>query len=199
MAVNWGLEIKELRETAGLTQAELAVRSGLTRAHISRIEIGYIQDPKEDVLQKLAAALDLTLADLRRKLYGLDLPETNRLPQPTRHPIYKDFPFHAGSPVRPVDYFYRNRPDKAPKNVEGYIVHGNSQEPTNQEGDVIIVDREGAIDNGDIVACLVDEDLLIGRLRKIADELWLENNLGRRKFQECLLVAPVIEINRRIK
>lgn len=199
MTANWGLKVKELREEAGLTQVELAARSGLTRPHISRIEIGYIQDPKEDVLQKLATGLGLTLGDLRRKIYGLDLPGGSRLAQPTRLPIYKEFPFHAGSPVRPVDYFYRTWPDKAPKNVEGYIVHGTCLEPTIQEGDVIIVDREGAIDSGDIVACLFGEELHIGRLRKIADELWLENNLGRHRFQECLIAAPVIEINRRIK
>ncbi|MFA4917133.1 MAG: S24 family peptidase, partial [Syntrophales bacterium] len=65
--------------------------------------------------------------------------------------------------------------------------------------DIIIVDREGQIDNGDIVACLIDGELHLARLRKVADELWLENNNRKYRFQECQVAATVIEVIKRLK
>lgn len=199
-----GKYFREEREKADLTQQELA-----DKAHISRTSIILIEQGKRgknitaNTLIKLSNALKLNpqpvLEAMGLKYTIHDLPESSRLPSPDRIPIYKDFPFHAGSPARPTDYFYRTWPGKAPKNIEGYPVRGTCLEPDIKEGDVIIVDREGSIDNGDIVACLINDELHIGRLRKIADELWLENNQGRFKFQECTVAAPVIEINRRIK
>ena len=39
----------------------------------------------------------------------------------------------------------------------------------------------------------------IARLRKVADELYLENNQGRFKFEESEVAASVIEVIRRLK
>jgi SOS-response transcriptional repressor LexA len=71
--------------------------------------------------------------------------------------------------------------------------------PLIEDKDIIIVDREASIDAGDIVACLFQGELHLGRLKKIAGELYLENNLGRIKLQDCQVAAPVIEITRRLK
>jgi len=45
----------------------------------------------------------------------------------------------------------------------------------------------------------MNDELHIARLRKIADELWLENNDGRYRFQECQVAAPVIEVIKKAK
>ena len=47
------------------TQAELATRAGIERAHLSRIEAGGV-DPGLVVQEKIAQALGLTLADLMK-------------------------------------------------------------------------------------------------------------------------------------
>ena len=85
------------------------------------------------------------------------------------------------------------------KNIQAYIVHGDCLEPKINDGDVIIVDREGAIDNGDIVACLLDNEFHVLRVRKVAGDLWLENNHGKFKFEQCHDAAPMIECIRRLK
>lgn len=128
-----------------------------------------------------------------------DLPESSRLPSPTAIPIYMAFPFHAGSPTEPIDYVYRAQIKAAPKNVEGYVVDGTCLEPVVQDKDIIVVDRDGEINNGDIVACLIDDQLHIARLRKVADELWLENNHAKWPFREVKVAAPVIEVIRRLR
>ncbi len=61
------------------------------------------------------------------------------------------------------------------------------------------MDRRSDVKSGDIVACLIDEAVHIGRLKKIGEDLWLENNHGRFKLESAEIVAKVIEVNRRLK
>ncbi len=59
----FGKRIKELRERKKLTQERLAEKVGLDLQTISRIETGYYFTSFEN-LEKLANALDVTMADL---------------------------------------------------------------------------------------------------------------------------------------
>lgn len=192
-----------------MSQSELARKAGLTPSYISRLESGSYKDIKRDAFQRLGLALDLSPTKLSEIISGRkpisygETPEQIldrlKLAQPVSIPVYTEYPFHAGEPVEPVEYVYRAKTTPAKRSIEGYIVHGNCLEPLISNGNIIIVDREGEINNGDIVAALIDDKLHIGRLRKIADELYLENNEGRFKFEECQVAAPVIEVIRRLK
>ena len=207
-------KIRELRAERDWTQAELAKRSGLDRGYIANLEGSKsIRRPSADALLKLARAFNIKPEELCEAAGYIkecedvkprpDTPEEIldklKLATPISIPVYTDYPFHAGDPVEPVDFIYRARPKIANKNIEGYLVHGKCLEPQINSGDIVIVDREGEMNNGDIIACLVGNEVHIARLRKIADELWLENNNGRRKFEECQVAAPVIECIRRLK
>jgi DNA-binding XRE family transcriptional regulator len=52
-----GGRVRQLRQTAGLTQEELASRAGMGRVTLSRIENGE-QSPRYETLVKMAAALE---------------------------------------------------------------------------------------------------------------------------------------------
>ncbi|MFH1775076.1 MAG: LexA family transcriptional regulator [Chloroflexota bacterium] len=209
MVINWGKHIRKLRTEQGMTQAELAARSGLLRSHISRIESGAYKNPTQETFQRLARGLSMTPNRLTQVIEGRapsvppetpeQILERLKLAQPLSVPVYTEFPFHAGGPASPVEYVYRARPKVSSANIEGYIVHGNCLEPAVYDGDIIIVDREAPIDNGDIIACLLDDELRIGRLQNSDGELWLETNLDRLKLSDCLAAAPVIEVIRRLK
>jgi transcriptional regulator with XRE-family HTH domain len=56
--------LKRLRARAGLTQQELATRSGLSIAQVVALEQGKRDNPRLDTLRKLAAALGCTVAEL---------------------------------------------------------------------------------------------------------------------------------------
>lgn len=58
-----GIKIKECRIAAGLTQAELAARSGTAVGTIQQYELG-IRQPRIDQLSRIADALDLTIMEL---------------------------------------------------------------------------------------------------------------------------------------
>lgn len=59
--ITLGLQYRDARVAQGLTQSELAARSGIAQAEISRIERG-AGNPTEATLDRLAAALDRRLA-----------------------------------------------------------------------------------------------------------------------------------------
>ena len=57
-------KIKERREKLGMTQVELAKKSGICRATISMLENGYDVDLKVSTLRSLASALKCSIQSL---------------------------------------------------------------------------------------------------------------------------------------
>ena len=68
MVIAWaiGQRVRATREKRGWTQQDLADRSGIARANISRLEAGK-HAPKLDTLRRLAQALDLKVSDLLKE------------------------------------------------------------------------------------------------------------------------------------
>ncbi len=65
-----GARVLALRKLAGLSQEELAARSGLQRTHISRIEMGKYTVTL-DTLQAIAEALGMTVDIIDPRLADL--------------------------------------------------------------------------------------------------------------------------------
>lgn len=65
-----GSRIASLRKLAGLTQEELAIKAGLQRTHVGRIEAGRYAVTLETI-QAIAEALDMTVDIIDPKLAGL--------------------------------------------------------------------------------------------------------------------------------
>jgi DNA-binding XRE family transcriptional regulator len=63
--------LRELREDVGESQKGLAYRSGITTGALARIELGR-SSPAFVTVQKIAAALDVSLADLATLLDAAD-------------------------------------------------------------------------------------------------------------------------------
>jgi len=206
-------KIKQLREERKWTQDELARRSGLDRAYIAAIETRQIKKPSVESFLKLARAFKIRPEELYQaagyiKDVGTFIPHKEswedmlvrfNIAMPSSVPIYEEFPFHAGEDVRPIDFVPVVKDNVKKRNLEGYIVRGNCLSPKIEDKDVIIIDRDTPIENGDIVACLIDTRMHLARLRKISNQLWLENNDGRILFKKFEVAAPVIEVRRRLK
>ena len=56
-----GIRIKEIREKMGMTQEELAVKAGVSRATLCEVENNPDKKPTVRTLEKLASALGVTL------------------------------------------------------------------------------------------------------------------------------------------
>lgn len=59
-----GKRITSLRESAGLTKAELSRRATVSPAYLSELEAGQGRRPSGEVLFRIAQALDVTVAEL---------------------------------------------------------------------------------------------------------------------------------------
>lgn len=58
-----GKKIKQLREEQGLSQDELAEKSGVSRMTITYLETGVTKDVKLGTLNKIAVGLNVALKD----------------------------------------------------------------------------------------------------------------------------------------
>jgi transcriptional regulator with XRE-family HTH domain len=56
--------LRELRDLKDMTQEELATKTGITKAHIARIELGQIAEPKKDMLKRISKGLGVSLREL---------------------------------------------------------------------------------------------------------------------------------------
>ena len=66
MAVNIGKYIADLRTEKGMSQRELAERSGLSNTEISRLESGKRLNPSPGTLKSISGALGVEYSELMR-------------------------------------------------------------------------------------------------------------------------------------
>ena len=59
--------IKRHRRERGLSQEDLARAAGVTYSALTKIEAGYVQDPRVKTLQRIAIALEVTVDDLLKE------------------------------------------------------------------------------------------------------------------------------------
>jgi transcriptional regulator with XRE-family HTH domain len=62
--VSYMLNIRLLREARGMSQVKLAELSGITPAYLCELETGVKDNPSKKILEKLAAALGVSVAKL---------------------------------------------------------------------------------------------------------------------------------------
>lgn len=60
----FGMQLKRLRTTHGLTQVELAKRAKVSQGFIAQLEGGFQKDPRLSTLRRLAKALKVTVGEL---------------------------------------------------------------------------------------------------------------------------------------
>src|SRR4051794_21328179 len=79
-----GDAVKAQRERLKLSQRELAHRAQIAQSYISKLEANQRPQPSWDVLKRLAAALEVQVADLLEA--GGILSPTEEIAQSTNHP-----------------------------------------------------------------------------------------------------------------
>ncbi|MDD5289218.1 MAG: helix-turn-helix domain-containing protein [Dehalococcoidales bacterium] len=212
MSTVFGDKLKALRAGRDWTQQELALRSGIKRGYLASIEVGLVANPSANVFLKLSTAFNIPLEELyeaagyvknintiqRRAETAEDIIEHLKAIQPASISLYnwEDYPFEAGRYPVPVDYIFRAKRYAIGRKLEAYRISGTQWEPMVSDRDLVIIDREGEMDTGKVIACRLNGMPTLGKLRKIDDTLYIETDNRRTKFDDCQMPAPVIEIRR---
>ncbi len=154
-----GKYIKQLRNEKGLTQEELGKRLGVQKAAVQKWESGAVKNLKRETLKKLSEIFDVSPAafigsnDDSSNISAVYTDEIYRIP--VFESVSAGFGAYADSLV--VDYipmFVKNHAELPL--LMGIKVQGDSMYPTIEDGDIIIVRRQSAVDSGSIAVMLID-------------------------------------------
>ncbi|MDD5095193.1 MAG: helix-turn-helix transcriptional regulator [Dehalococcoidia bacterium] len=165
-----GQYIKQARGKRGLSQWDLARLSGLTRSHLSRLELDSYQHSSAVTFLSLAEALQVSPQELyeaagyienreervtppenaQQSLAELDMPRLARIPVLAE--IQSEVP-------EVVSYVYWGLSEHLSDNIVGVLAKGFCLEPSLdvKEDDVILVDRKMTPSPGNIILCHQDK------------------------------------------
>lgn len=165
----FGELLKKVRLDKGLTQTQVAEKMGFkTNGYIADFERGRYDDPAEDTLTRYANALGITMSSMdtiKRKaiLLSMGIHEDNIFTDMLRIPILGTVP--CGEPKEAIEeadeYFpvpYDEKLASKP-NLFGLRANGLSMKDAGiLPGDIMIIDPNVQVVNGDIVVAKIDED-----------------------------------------
>jgi len=200
-----GKYIKAVRRRRGVSQWELSKLSGLTRSHISRLELDDYENPGVETFLALAKALKVHLNELYQAAgYIKENARFRRGPPKTLDEAV------AGLEVQSVDipvtadvtrlnsgvfdvgqYATWGLSNNGSENVKGLLVRGFSLEPDIREGDVIFISTAVKPSTGNIVLCYRGEEISLVRYHNTSTS-------GKAKDSGCQVYGTVIGINRRL-
>ena len=171
--MTFGKRIKQLRESRGITQVDLADKVGVSDKAVSTWENDTFM-PRMGTIQKLATYFGVT----KSFLIGDEPDPLPDLPNivPLRRvqvPILGDIA--AGEPVPAEEGFdeYTEIDASAPRCDYGLHVTSDSMEPTVCKGDLVFIRQQDDVDDGQIAAVLLDDSATLKRIFHIKGGLQL--------------------------
>lgn len=151
-------KIKEYRKLKRMTQKELGAKIGVKHNTVSGYENG-TNEPEQDILFKIAAALDVSINDLFPETRS-DTTNIRRRKKGVRIPVLGYVA--AGIPLEAIEDIidYEEIDEELARTGDFFAlqVHGESMEPILYEDDVVIVRKQPTADTGDIAIVLINGD-----------------------------------------
>lgn len=136
-----GKRIRKYRKDMKLTQDELAKKLNTSKGTISNYETGY-RSPRQDDLFLLAEVLNINIDDLFPHREDNKI-ETHNIPVVSK--ISAGEPIHAEENIES----YISIPN-AKENTFGLIVSGDSMDKEFKDGDIVVVEKDAVVENGQI-------------------------------------------------
>ena len=164
------MRLRALRDARGISQKVISDYLGCSTVVYSRYETGARQ-PSMETLQRLAEYYDVTIDYLVGNSSSLST--TNGT---LRIPVLGTI--RAGIPVAAIEHIEDwEAIDAAMAKTGKFIalrVKGDSMEPHIKNGDVAIIRRQEAVDNGDIAVVLVNSDeAILKKVKRSPDGIML--------------------------
>lgn len=174
--MSFSKRLKEAREARGMTLLELANKIGKTEATVQRYESGNIKNLKNDTIEALAKALNVSPIYLMGWDEDLNVSPVNEL---VRIPILGKIA--CGDPITAIENVidYRTVPkDNLPTGGDLFFLeaYGDSMEPKIPDGSFVLCRRQEDVESGEIAAVLLndDEDTTLKRVIKQGETILLQ-------------------------
>jgi transcriptional regulator with XRE-family HTH domain len=203
----FGEWFKQERKRRGWSQKDIETRTGgqIPQGTVASWEVGEVRHPRVEAyplvarlfgmaMEEVYAAVGLAPAVIQRET-PRDLLQRAMIQLGESLPVYRFADYSTGEEARmhhatgqevhiPAAVMGQHH------RIEAYELEGDFP-PAYTSGDIIIVDRDASIEDGDDVAFTCDGLPCIGRLRQIGGSLWLE---GKRRcaFRDCADCALVL-------
>ncbi len=219
--MDFGLRLRNLRQSKDMSQNELARRLNLASSSVARYESGD-RKPDTDRLVDIANLFNVTTDYLLCKtdspyLYVEDLASTVRLSPDSREKAIR-VPtlgyIRGGEPMITDDNFLGYEEMVVPSTTSaddfiGLKVEGDSMMPLINEGSIVIIKLQPTCEMNDVCAVRVnDEAVTVKRVKRLPDGLYLipENSAYSPKFFTAdevtnlpvEIIGKVIEIRTKI-
>src|SRR5699024_4331927 len=177
-----------------LTQDELAEKLNTSKGTISNYETGY-RSPRQDDLFLLAEVLKVSIDDLFP-------PREDKVVETKQIPVVSKI--SAGKPIEAEENIenYISIPNAKP-NTFGLIVSGDSMNREFKEDDVVIVEKDAPVENGQIGVVMINGyDATVKRIKYDNDKIILiaESNNNKHLPQiynvndEITIVGRVVSV-----
>ncbi len=181
--MNYGQKIKKARKWAGLTLRQLAQKISRTDGYLSLLENGHLK-VKLNELEKIAQALGLTMSQILEEDYSPKVPslQEGSSTQPKLRPLpvlnyaqcggWRDFSDLDYPPGIAQRYEFAETPDP---NAFYVVATGDSMVGGRiEEGDLLLVSPNTAVESGDIVLAKSDEGVTVKKLYNKGDFIILQ-------------------------
>ena len=148
--------LETLMQEKQISQTRLSKISGVSQSYVFKILNDQIKKPSLDTLEKLATALDSTVAQLN---HSLELPkEADPVVGLRKVPLISWVQAGLPTPVASLDDMdkWYICPVRISKNGFALKVRGESMEPMFFEGDIVFIDPDVPAESGRIVAAVDD-------------------------------------------
>jgi transcriptional regulator with XRE-family HTH domain len=195
-----GEYIRSVRRRRGLSQWELSRLSGLTRSHVSRLELDDFERPSAETFLSLAKALKVHPNDLYQAAgYIEENTRFRRSITKTPQEAFAELDKIACHPVPVlgrindevadvVQYSPWGLSQEEYTQIVGLLARGFRLEPEEREGDIVFINREKTPSPGCLVLCYQDGKVHLTRYQE-------PNGSNNHDFH---IYGVVIGINRKI-
>lgn len=194
-----GDRIRELRESIGISQVQLADRIGVSKQSMYKYEKGIVTNIPSDKIELIAKITGTT----PKYIMGWDDVEEQPLSSWVRIPVLGRVA--AGSPIDAIED--RIGEEEIPRSMAlkgeyfGLVIKGDSMEPDMRDGDIAIVRKQDDAESGEIVIAIVDdEDAVCKKLIKTDSGVMLvslNHRYDPMVFAHVQIVGKVVELRRK--
>lgn len=169
-----GRKIRELRDSRGLTQRELASLLGYKLLTVSRWERGE-RKPSFSDLKRLSDIFGISISYFLEEKKFLNLPFMGKVGAGKKE-IYFDSSEGIKEFELPLSILHERIKNRILKNKENFFVlevSSDSMEPLINEGDFVVVEKGECIPGDIIVVRIGSSDYVLKRLIKIGNDFFL--------------------------